>query len=435
MRTDQENKELKLPFNRSRGIHLERKKDPSLLNTLKRPFTLKRARVPLIDGENGRLTVCVKPGDRVQVGQKLAHPKQPDEIPVYSGIAGRVEKIAEALLPDGRRCPAVDITADSEVKPPAAFDPSRDAETLSAEDLVRIFRELGLRSTDSGMEPVHSRIRRNAPVRTVVINACEPEPYVTSEQVLITSHLPEVLKGADILRKASGAEKVVFLVEEANREEYELIRSKIYLLKWTFCAVQMVPAIYPAGSEAFLRREFSREAMIWNASTAFAVYEAVFLGKPFFEKIVTVGGECVAEPRNLWLPVGFLFQDAVQACKGFLREPKKVLMGGPMTGIAQAGLDVPVLAGTSAVLGLPPEVAREADEQPCIRCNRCVDTCPVLISPAMITLAAEHGEFETAAEYGAGECIECGVCGYVCPSERPMADLIRLARQKTGGRK
>jgi electron transport complex protein RnfC len=197
----------------------------------------------------------------------------------------------------------------------------------------------------------------------------------------------------------------------------------------------MVPAVYPAGREEFLLKAFGESAVVWDVSTAYAVYEAVYLQKPFFERVVTVAGECVVEPRNLWLPFGFLFQDAIQACKGFLRDPRKVLAGGPMAGAAQETLAVPVTAGTNAILALPPEVAREANEQPCIRCNRCVDTCPVLISPALITISAEHAEFETAERWGAGDCIECGVCSYVCPSGRPMAALIRLAKEKIRSRR
>jgi electron transport complex protein RnfC len=136
----------------------------------------------------------------------------------------------------------------------------------------------------------------------------------------------------------------------------------------------------------------------------------------------------VVEPRSLWLPLGISFLDAIHACKSVMREPEKVLMGGPMAGTAQTTGESPVMAGTGAILALPKEVVKEEPEEPCIRCNLCVDHCPVLLSPVTITLAAEQKEFGIAEEWDVSDCIECGNCAYVCPSKRPMLDLIRLAR-------
>jgi electron transport complex protein RnfC len=150
--------------------------------------------------------------------------------------------------------------------------------------------------------------------------------------------------------------------------------------------------------------------------------------KPFYERVVTVGGECVVEPRSLWLPIGISFHDAIRACKGVMREPLKILMGGPMAGTAQRTPEVSVMAGTNAILALPPEVVREELAEPCIRCNRCVDHCPVFLSPVMITLAAEQKVFPIAKGWNVADCIECGNCAYVCPSKRPMLELIRAAR-------
>ena len=166
---------------------------------------------------------------------------------------------------------------------------------------------------------------------------------------------------------------------------------------------------------------------VYNAAAAFSVYEAVALQKPFYERPVTVGGECVTQPRNLWARIGTEFGDLVKACRGLLREPRKVVMNGPMRGTAQSSLEVPVIPGTQGILALPKEAAKPAPPEACTRCGRCLEVCPVEISPAMITLAAENDFFELAEEYGVGECIECGNCAYVCPSKRPMVELIRYA--------
>ncbi len=417
---------LKLPL----GIRLERKKDASLLNwNLKRPYPPEKIRVPVPFNAEP----CVRIGDKVVTGQKIAEANGTEGVSVHAGMCGTVEKVAEYPDPTGKQSLMIEIRRYGEPKPSAPWDLRKDWEQIPAEQLAGIFRNAGLVTTGPRSEPVHVKLARHAAARTLVINICAPEPYITCELVLAMSHPVEILRGAELLRKACHAEKVVFALEDSNRETAELIKSKIYFLKWTHAEVRTVPAIYPQGLEnTLLQAWFSGEedqALVFPASTAFAVYEAVALGKPFYERVVTVGGECVVEPRSLWLPLGISFHDAIRTCKGVMREPRKVLMGGPLAGTAQASQEVPLMASTNAVLALPQEIVTEAERsaEPCIRCNLCVDHCPAALSPAMITLAAEAKEFAIAREWDAAECFECGICAYVCPSKRPMLELIRAA--------
>jgi len=344
-------------------------------------------------------------------------------------MSGRVEQIAAFPNATGHESRMIEIRKHGEPKAVPAAEINKGWAEIPADELSGIFQRSGLVTTDPLMEPAHAKLRRHAGARVVIINACEPEPYVTCEQVLTMSHPLEILRGAELLKKAGGIEKIIFAVEDSNLEMIELIKSKIYFLKWEHVEVRTVPTLYPQGLESTLLQTWFPEeedkAVVFPASTAFAVYEAVALGKPFYERVVTVGGECVVEPRSLWLPIGISFHDAIHACKGVMREPQKILMGGPMAGRAQEDDEVPVTAGTNAILALPKEVAREDKEEPCIRCNACVDHCPVSLSPAMITLAAERKEFAIAKEWNVSDCIECGNCAYVCPSKRPMLELIR----------
>jgi electron transport complex protein RnfC len=416
-----------LPF-KPVGIRLERKKDASLLNwNLKRPYPPEKIFVPVpLIGE-----VCVRSGDKVEIGQRIAIPKSPEGVSIHAGISGAVERIADFSNAFGEKEWRVEIRRSREPKPPPVWEPRKDWGQISEENLPGVFQNSGLVTTDPRMEAVHAKLQRNTGARTVIINGCEPEPYVTCEQVLTLSHPVEVLKGAELLKKACGAEDIIFALEDSNLETVELIKSKIYFLKWEHVKVRIVPALYPQGLESTLLQAWffgeEEKAVVFPASTAFAAYEAVALGKPFYERVVTVGGECVVEPRSLWLPIGISFQDAIHACKGVMREPGRVLMGGPMAGTAQTAWEVPVVAGTTAVLALPREIVKETMPAPCIRCNLCVNYCPVSLSPAMITMAAEAKEFAVAREWYAQECIECGVCAYVCPPARPMLELIRIA--------
>lgn len=410
------------------GIRLERKKEASLLNwNLKRPYPPEKLHIPIpLFAEP-----CVQARTAVVIGQKIAEPRGPEGVSVHAGMSGTVERIVR--LPDalGRESLMIEVRKQGEPKAAPSLEIRKGWEQIPAEELPKIFQHSGLVTTDPHMEPVHSKLQRHAGARTIIINGCEPEPYITCEQVLVMSHALEVLRGAELLKRTLGAEKIFFALESCNLEMIELIKSKIYFLKWEHAEVRTVPALYPQGLESTLLQAWfpgeEEKAVVFPASTAFAVYEAVAQKKPFYERVVTVGGECVVEPRSLWLPVGISFHDAIHACKGVMREPQKTLMGGPMAGTAQRTSEVPVMAGTRAILALSKEVAKEEPGEPCIRCNRCVDLCPVSLSPAMITLAAERKEFSVAKEWNAADCIECGNCAYVCPSKRPMLELIRSA--------
>jgi len=412
------------------GIRLERKKEASLLNwNLKRPYTPERVRISL----PATAYPCVHVGNNVQTGQKIADPVGPGCATVHSSMEGVIEKIA--IFPDatGGESMTVEVRRQGDPKAPATFENVRkNWEILKEEELLDIFQNSGIVTTDALMQPVHAKIKKNEQHPTLIINGCEPEPYVTCEQVLAMAHPLEILKGAEILKKTTRANQILFVFEDCNLELVELFKSKIYFLKWEHVKVRTVPAVYPQGHETtLLQRWFSGkedQAIVFPASTAFAVYEAVVHQKPFYERVLTVGGECVIEPRSLWLPLGISFRDAIHTCKGVMREPQKVIMGGPMAGTAQENLEVSVMAGTNAILALPKEVIRDKAEEPCIRCGACVDMCPVSLSPAMITLAAEHGEFELAEKWDVSACIECGNCSYVCPSKRPMLKWIRKAQ-------
>ena len=411
------------------GIRLERKKDASLLNwNLKRPYPPEKIRIPIPPSA----WPCIRVGEIVQTGQKIAEPQGPEGVSIHTGMSGVVEKIAVFPNATGTESRMIEIRKRGEPKVPSPAETRKEWEQIPAEELLRIFQHSGLVTTDPLMEPVYAKLGRHAGARTIIINGCEPEPYITCEQVLTTSHPLEILKGAELLKKAIGAEKILFAFESCNLEMVELIKSKIYFLKWEHTEVRTVPALYPQGLECTLLQAWfpggEDKAVVFPASTAFAVYEAVVQQKSFYERVVTVGGECVVEPRSLWLPVGISFHDAIHACKGVMREPQKILMGGPMAGTAQRTAEVPVMAGTNAILALSKEVAKEESEEPCIRCNLCVDHCPVSLSPVMITLAAERKEFAIAEEWNVTDCVECGNCAYVCPSKRPMLKLIRMAR-------
>lgn len=413
------------------GIRLEGKKEATLLVwTLKRLDPPKKVRIPLRHTTENFSKACVSPGDKVITGGVIAEPANAQSVYVHSSVTGTAAGIVLVPHPVLGRVEAVEIeTALQEQKAPSFGSERKQWEQLTSEPLLSIFRESGLMDLEPDMVPLHIKAARK--IRNLVLNACEPEPYQTCEHALMMSHSPEILKGADLLRKASDAEKIILVIQDDKREVAETLKSKIFLSKWTHVEIDVVPTIYPHGTQKMLRKKYPRkDAEIYNVASAFAVYEAVVNQKPFMERVLTVGGECILEPKNIWARTGMDLEAVIKSGKGFLRPPGRVLIGGPMAGIAQENLEACVTAGTQAVLALPEELTKPGTEEPCVLCAACVAVCPVEIHPAFITLSVENDLPQLARDYGAEACIECGNCTYICPSNRPMAELMRRSLGK-----
>ncbi len=425
------------------GIVLDRKREASLVSwAIYRPRPPRQVQIPLRWQNDLAAIPCVTPGQSVRLGQKIADPAGAFNVAVHASISGTVVAITQAEHPFLGKVPAVILESDDQMRKTKEFGCKREGwKNLSTQEIRDILQNAGVVGLQS-MAPVH---HKNGPEKqgrahTLILNACESEPYVTSDHALILSHPMEILKGAEILRMLSGAERVWIVLEGDQLAAVEILRSKIYLSKWNHFEVRTVPARYPQGHAVTLietllgagaleqkQKPIAETVRMHHVATAFAVYEAVALQKPLVERAVTIGGECVAEAKNVWVPLGTSYDESFKFCRGLLREPRKVITGGPMTGRAQPHLDFPVLPGTQALLALPKEIVFEEEVSPCIRCSACTDACPVEISPAMIALAAERDRFDLAQDWGAALCIECGACSYVCPAKRPMVELIRYA--------
>ena len=427
------------------GISLEDKKEASITEwSIRKPLPAQKVYIPLQEAAGASLKCTVHLNQRVAVGDKIADASDPQSVPLYSGVDGQVTDFVEVDLPQGRRSRAVEIKTSGYDAPPKHWERSQqDWKQLSRSKLLAVFRERGLVELNASMMPLHTKIKQ-ASKRTslLIVNACESEPYLTAEYALMMSYPNEILKGAEVLRQAVDAERVLIVTENNKLEAAELLQSKRFLRKLDHFDVKIVKSRYPQGSPVSLLRDFAgydlrdwaegfgAPAIIFDVATIFAVYEAVFLDKPLFERVVTIGGECIAESHNVWFPFGTYVKDAMKVCRGLLRAPRKIVLGGPMRGMSIPHENVPIQAGTQGVLALPKEVATEEKTRACIRCGLCVEVCPVAISPVMITLAAERDEMDLAREYGAEHCIECGNCTYICPSKRPMLDLIRQTLPK-----
>jgi electron transport complex protein RnfC len=296
--------------------------------------------------------------------------------------------------------------------------------------------------------PTHVKLSppREYPIDTVILNGAECEPYLTSDYRLMLEESEAVLEGLRIIMKAVGAPRGIVAVED---NKPQALRKMKAAAAGTGIEVSSLKTRYPQGAEKVLITNLlGREVpsgglpmhvgvVVNNAGTARAIATRFSTGMPLVERVVTVTGSVVKEPSNLRVRLGTAFSDVLEACGWFTEPPAKVLMGGPMMGLAQYTLDVPVIKGTSGILALSSKDVGYAlpAEPSCIRCGRCVDVCPMNLIPTYLASYAHAGKWESLQGFNIDDCIECGCCTYTCPTRNPIVQLIKtgkaqLARMK-----
>jgi electron transport complex protein RnfC len=375
---------------------------------------------------------------KVTAIQALPHPVSPK--PVLSVVIEAEAEGAPAGGPGAMRWseaePAIAASAAGAAAPSAGT--SGSWQSLDNEEIKRRIREAGVVGLGGAAFPTHVKLSPSAekPIDTLILNGVECEPYLTNDHRLMLERGEEILEGARILMKVLGVRRACLGIE-ANK--LDAIRHMSKLAAGAGVEVVGLKVKYPQGAEkqlikAVLGREvpsgglpFDVGVVVQNVGTVLAVLEAVTQGKPLIERVLTVGGDGVGEPKNLQVRIGTSFAAVLEACGGARLDGEgKVLMGGPMMGIAQYSLEVPVIKGTSGILAF--RRGRQEKETPCIKCGRCVEVCPMGLMPVRIADYAEKDNFEMCVEYGVKDCIECGACAYVCDTKRPIVHWVKYAK-------
>jgi len=371
-------------------------------------------------------------GDRVERGQVIGSVDAMVSAPIHSPVAGTVTEISDTLTTGGARCPAVVIGPDADQDLGSYIE-------VPADDVRARVRAAGVVGLGGATFPSVVKLMppKDMPIETVILNGCECEPFLTCDHRLMLETPDRVVAGARHIRSIVGARRVVIVVESNKPDAAEALRA----VAGDDVEVAVLPTRYPQGAEkqliyAVLGTEVpagklpaATGALVHNVATAAAIADALERGKPLTERVVTVTG-AVARPGNYRVLLGTLVGDLIEVAGGFSGQVERVIAGGPMTGQALASLDVPVTKGTSGIVALPPGVAAPAicDDQPCIRCGRCPQGCPMMLEPYAIANYANRRLWDMASTLHPIDCIECGVCSYVCPTKRPLLQLIRLAK-------
>jgi electron transport complex protein RnfC len=317
-------------------------------------------------------------------------------------------------------------------------------ESLAPEEIRKIVREAGIVGMGGAAFPTHVKLSppEGKKIDTILINGCECEPYITADHRVMLEQPEEIIFGAGAIAKACGAEKIIIGVEDNKPDVIERFKSIFRRDRDEGIEIAVLETKYPQGGEkmlikAVLGREVPSKglpldvgAVVSNVGTALAVSRALKQGSPLIKRVVTVTGSGVKAPQNVLVRIGTSFAEVIEQCGGLTEMATKIVMGGPMMGVPQYSLDVPVVKATSALLVLNRWETQAKKEHPCIKCARCVEHCPMSLVPTRLAAYVEHGKYSEFAEWGGEDCLECGCCAFVCPAGIPIVQWVKLGKLK-----
>ncbi len=375
-------------------------------------------------------------GDQVSLGQKIADSDAAISAPIHTPVSGKVKAIA--LRPHHSGIKQVSVVIEPLADQPS-WEPKKPEHEPGVDEIRRLVREAGIVGLGGAVFPTQIKISPppEAVIDSVIINGCECEPYLTVDHRLMIERPGEILDGLALLMKTVGAEAGYVGVEINKPDAIAAMSALAQPL-----GIEVVPleVKYPQGAEkqlihAILNREIasgslpsSVGALVQNVGTAVAVSEAIRGGRPLISRAVTVSGSAVKDPKNLNVLIGTPISDLIEACSGLADSAAKVILGGPMMGVAVADLQAPVVKATSGVIALTESEVSGSEYQPCIKCGRCVEACPMTLMPNRLSALAEVSIWDEMEDESIFDCVECGSCSFVCPSKRPLVHHIRLGK-------
>lgn len=393
----------------------------------------------------------VKKGDKVKVGTMIAEAGGFVSAPVHSSVSGTVFKVDNAIDASGYMRPAVIINVEGDeweetIDRSDKLERLENHPELTPEEIVSRVKAAGVVGMGGACFPTHVKLcpPPGTTPECVIINGVECEPYITSDFRLMMEKSDELIEGVKILMAAVKVRKGYIGIEDNKPEAIELLTKKLE----NNSEIEVVPLQkkYPQGGEkqlidAVIRRQVPAPpaipinvgAIVQNAGTAVAVYEAVMKRKPLFERYTTVTGKQLAKPGNYLVRMGTSFGELIDLCGGLPDGDNKILAGGPMMGKAVNSLSVPVGKGQNSVTILTDEDAHRKTPQPCIRCAKCVSVCPMGLEPFLLASGSALKKWDLMEQAMITSCIECGSCQYTCPAHRPMLDNIRYGKQTVMG--
>ncbi len=389
----------------------------------------------------------VKKGDTVKVGDLIGKSGGFISANVHSSVSGTVKSVD--LIKDfaGIQKMAITITVDGDQwNENIIKDTTLVTEcNLSSEEIINKIFEAGIVGLGGATFPTNVKLSvpKGKVATALIVNGVECEPYLTCDHRLMLEKSNEILVGIEIVCKALGVKNAYIGIENNKVDAINILQKLCPNYKNANITVVPLKMQYPQGSEKqLIEATTGRQvpsgglpidvgAVVQNVETIYAIYEAIQKNKPLFERVVTVTGKTLTEPKNLLVRVGTPINELIEYCGGLPEDCSKVINGGPMMGKAMANLDGCTTKGSSGILVMPNNESRRLKESPCIRCAKCVGVCPMGLEPYQINALAKLHRWEDLMDYAAYDCIECGSCSFTCPANIPLLDNIRIAKAET----
>lgn len=398
-----------------------------------------RVTIPLQQHIGAPCKPVVAKGDIVKVGQVIGEPVGAMSAAVHASVSGVVVDCQPCILANGTQAMCVIIDNDFKDEWVELTPACKAGEILTAQAISDLARQMGIVGLGGATFP--TAVKLNVPegksVDTLVLNGAECEPYLSADHRLMLERAEQIVSGAQLIQKALGIEQVIIGIED-NKPDAVALMSKA-CEKCQGFRVQAVKTKYPQGGEKQLVYALTGRVVktgglpldigviVCNVGTCYAMHRAAYEGRPLVERVVTVGG-CVHKPANYLVRIGAPVEWLIDTSEGVEAEAKMLIYGGPMMGMAISREDIPITKGCSGILALEKVEAAE-DENPCIRCGRCVQACPMKLVPATIDRAVRKDMFDEAESLGALNCMECGSCAWACPSRRNLTQSCRVAKR------
>ena len=398
---------------------------------------------PLAQHIGSPASPAVSEGDRVLVGQTIAHATSAISADIVCAVSGTVKRVGAFLGVRGETVDAVVVENDGLFETVEGYGQKRDYTQLSPNEIREIVRAAGIVGLGGAGFPTNVKLNPKQPeaIDTIIANGVECEPYLTTDYRLMLEQPEKLIRGLHIVLSLFPNARAVIAIEKNKPEAIRLLSERV--ANEPRISVAALKTKYPEGDERMLIHAVTGRdihagqlpaevgCLVNNIATVVAIDEAVCDGLPLTHRVITVTGDAVNEPCNLRVACGDLYSHVVEAAGGFNCEPQKVISGGPMMGISLFSLDIPVVKTSSCILALAEDEVSHNTTTACIHCGRCLRACPELLVPRSMHAAAEAEDFDRFIALNGMECIECGSCTYVCPAKIPLTQSFQYARRRT----
>lgn len=423
------------------GIHPPHRKKTTEQCSVQNAAEPKMVFIPMRQHIGAPCDPIVKKGDAVKMGQVIGEASAFLSTYVHSSVSGTVVDVkAVETLGGSELC--VVIESDGLNEWHESVVPKGNPETMSAEELLKAIKEAGIVGMGGAGFPTHIKLAppKEKQIDTLIINGAECEPYLTADHRLMLETPEKIISGIQIMMKILGVDKAFVGIEDNKPDAIEAVKRQAE--KDSRIQVVSLHTKYPQGAEKQLifactgrmvpsgGLPMDAQAVVNNVATAAAISDAVLLGLPLIERICTVTGSAVGEPKNLRIKVGTLLNEIVDQCGGVKGDLGKIICGGPMMGLSSYTMGIPSTKTTSGILLMTEAEAAPREMSNCIKCNRCVEVCPAFLQPVYMSAYSLKDDYEGAEKFKAMDCIECGSCSFVCPANRPLLPSIRVAKRE-----